>query len=346
MSAGRFADGLEERAAAMLPEAVFRYFRQGSRDSTSTAEAVAAWDRHRFLPQVLRDVTEVDLRTTVLGAELASPFAVAPTAMQRAVHAEGEVAMARGIAAAGSLMVVSSNSGSTFEDIAATGVTFWAQVYVTADRPACLPLLHRAATAGARAVVLTADTPVVGTKHDGEGPTIWELAGPDWSHANFPVGYGSSPGDAKATDLGPQDVEWLARTTGLPVVVKGVLRADDARRCAEAGAAAVWVSNHGGRQFDGAAATADCLESVVAEVGDDVEVYVDGGVRTARHLVTAHALGASAVFMGRPPVYALGTDGSTGVERLLDELDAELVEALMLLGCPSLDRVTPALLHR
>ena len=116
MSAGRFADGLEERAAGVLPEAVFRYFRQGSRDSTSTAEAVAAWERHRFLPQVLRDVTRVDLRTTVLGTELASPFGVAPTAMQRAVHPEGEVAMARGIAAAGSLMVVSSNSGSTFED--------------------------------------------------------------------------------------------------------------------------------------------------------------------------------------------------------------------------------------
>ena len=345
MSSPRYADAVEQRAAELLPEPVYRYLRQGARDGTTTAEASAAWDRFRFLPQVLRDVTDVHLGTTVLGTPLRSPFAVAPTTMQRAVHTEGEAEMGRGVARADSLMVVSSNAGSTFEDIAATGVAWWSQVYVTADRSACLPLVERAVATGARALVLTADTPVVGTKYDGQGPTVWDLLEPEWLHSNFPAGYGDAAGDAKATDLGPQDVEWLGRVSGLPVVVKGVLRADDARRCVDAGARAVWVSNHGGRQLDQAAATADRLADVVAAVGDGCEVYVDGGVRTGRHALAALALGARAVFLGRPPVYALALDGADGVTRLLDELDAELEETLRLAGCPSAARVPAGVLH-
>ena len=344
MTHERYADEVEHLAAALLPEAVYRYVRQGARDGVSAGEATAAWDRVRFLPRVLRDVTDVDLRTTILGTEVSSPFAVAPTAMQSAVHPLGEAGMAQGVADAGSLVVVSSNAGSTFETIGATGAPWWSQVYVTADRPACLPLLERAVSAGARALVLTADTPVVGTKYDGKGETVWDLLEPGWLQTNFPPGYGDSPGDAKATDLGPQDVEWLTQVTGLPVVVKGVLRPDDARRCVEAGAAAVWVSNHGGRQLDQAAATADCLGDVVAAVADACEVYVDGGVRTGRHALAALALGARAVFLGRPPVYALAAHGPAGVTRLLDELGEELAETLQLAGCRAVERVTADLL--
>jgi 4-hydroxymandelate oxidase len=344
VSGERFLDGLEERAAELLPEPVHRYVRQGGQDGVTAGEASAAWDRHRLLPHVLRDVTDVRLATTVLGTELRTPFAVAPTAMQRAAHPDGEVAMARGVAEAGSLMVLSSNAGSTFEEIAATGVPWWLQMYVTADRPTCAPLLESAAATGARAVVLTADTPVVGRKYDGAGPTVWDVMEPGWLQANFPLGYGDAAGDEKATDLGPQDVEWLAETSGLPVVVKGVLRPDDARRCVDAGAAALWVSNHGGRQLDYAAATADCLAGVVAEAGTDVEVYVDGGVRDARHGLVALALGARAVFLGRLPVYALAVDGSAGVCRLLDELTEDLVDGLRLGGCASVSDLGPDLL--
>jgi 4-hydroxymandelate oxidase len=280
---------------------------------------------------VLQDVTEVDLTTTILGTTLRSPFAIAPTTLHRAAHPDGEVATATGAARAGSLMVVSSNAGSTFEDIAATGVTWWVQVYVTADRPTCAPLLERAVAAGAGGVVLTADTPVVGAKYDGDGPTIWESTEPSWLHANFPAGYGQAAGDEKARDLGPRDVEWLGSTTGLPVVVKGVLRPDDARRCLDAGAAALWVSNHGGRQLDQVAATADCLAAVVDAAGA-AEVYVDGGVRRASHALAALALGARAVFLGRLPLYALAVDGAAGVARLLDELGADLADALTLAG--------------
>jgi 4-hydroxymandelate oxidase len=223
-------------------------------------------------------------------------------------------------------------------------VDWWLQMYVMSDRHTGLPLLERAVAAGAAAVVLTVDTSVVGTKYDGAGPSVWDVVEASWLRSNFAAGYGGSPGDEKATDLGPQDVEWLAKATGLPVVVKGVLRSSDARRCLDAGASAVWVSNHGGRQLDYAAATADTLASVVAEVDGSAEVYVDGGVRSARHALAALALGARGVFLGRLPVYALACDGSNGVLRMFADLDKELVEALMLSGCSSVTRVPADLL--
>lgn len=340
----RLVDDLEARARDLLPEPVMRYVRQGSRDGLTAAEAAAAWDRFRFLPHVLRDVTHVDTGTSLLGTPVRSPLAVAPTSMQRAVHPEGELAMARGARGAGTLMVLSSNAGTTMAEVAATGVDWWLQLYVTADRAASVPLLRRAAENGARAVVLTVDTPVVGTKHDGTDPTVWDLAEPGWLRADFPVGHDATVGGGKATDLGPADLAWLTRESGLPVVVKGVLRPDDARRCVDAGAEAVWVSNHGGRQLDGAAATADCLAAVVAEVGPSVEVYVDGGVRSARHVLAALALGARGVFLGRLPVYALAVAGDEGVRRLIEELGDDLAEALRLCGTPSVAAVSAGLL--
>lgn len=341
---GELVDSLEERARRALREPVFRYFRQGARDGVSAAEATAAWDRFRFLPHVLGDVTAVDTTTSLLGASIRSPFAVAPTTLQRAAHRDGEIAMARAVAAAGSLMVVSSNAGSTFEEIGGTGVAWWLQMYVAADRATGRRLVRRAAAAGATAVVLTADTPVVATKYDQMAQTVWDIAEPDWLRVNFEPGYGSAPGDEKATDLGPGDVEALAADSGLPVVVKGVLRADDARRCVDAGASAVWVSNHGGRQLDFAAATADALEAVVQEVAGTAEVYVDGGVRCARHALVALALGARATFLGRLPLYALAVGGEGSVHALLDELRADLAEAMMLAGRPDVACVGPDLL--
>ncbi|HET7386647.1 MAG TPA: alpha-hydroxy acid oxidase [Nocardioidaceae bacterium] len=341
----RFLDTLLDTARARLPEPVFRYYVQGSRDGVSAIEAVAAWDRFRFLPRVLRDVTTVDTTTSLLGTPLATPYAVAPTTQQRAAHPEGEIAMAAAVAAAGSLMVVSSNAGSRFEDIAATGVPWWLQVYVTTERARCLFLLEHAVAAGARAVVLTADTPVVGTKYD-EGETIWEATDPGLLRVNFeadPNELGDA-GAAKATDLSVDDIDWLATTTGLPVVVKGVLRSDEARRCVRAGASAVWVSNHGGRQLDYAAATAHCLEDVAAAVGDTAEVYVDGGIRCGRHALAALALGARAAFLGRLPLYALAADGRDGVAVMFEALDEQLVEAMRLAGCPSTGSVPRDLL--
>jgi 4-hydroxymandelate oxidase len=330
--AARYADAVEEAARASLPAEVHRYVASGSGRSISAREAADAWDVFRFVPRVLRDVTEVDLTTTMLGTEVRSPFAVAPTTLQRAAHPDGEAAMAAGVAEAGGLLVVSSNAGATFEEIADAGAPWWLQMYVTADRSATVPVVERAVAAGARALVLTADTPVVAAKELG-ARTVWDLVEPGWLRGNFPPDRGGDPsGLEKARDLGPQDIAWLAQTFELPVVVKGVLHPADARRCVDAGAAAVWVSNHGGRQLDQAWSAAEALGGVADEVGRDVEVYVDGGVRRGVHALAAAALGARGVFLGRPAYYALAADGAVGVARLLRELADELAEVLRLSG--------------
>jgi 4-hydroxymandelate oxidase len=320
-------DGLEERARATLPGHVFDYVRTGAGGNTTRDEAAEAWAGIRLLPHVLRDVTDVSLATTLLGTTYDVPWAVAPTSAQREVHRDGEPGMLRASAAAGALTVVSSNAATPFASLGEG--PWWLQVYLPADRTLAEPLLERAVAAGASAVVLTVDTPVVARKPT-EGQ-FWEHVPPERVRVNFDTGYASRRGAEKATDLGPHDIGWLAEATGLPVVVKGVLRADDARRCVDAGASAVWVSNHGGRQLDRVVPTAVALPGVVAAV-PGTEVYVDGGIRSGLDVLAALALGARAAFVGRPFVWAL-VEGADGVARLHAELREELTEALRLAGC-------------
>lgn len=344
-------DELRIKAAERLPPPVTEYFNQGSGDSLSTLEAAAAWDRLRFLPRMLRDVSRVSTSTTVLGQQVETPILVAPTAMQRAAHDGGEVATARAVAACGSLMTVSTNSGSRFEDIGATGARWWLQVYVLRDRGLTTTILHRAKAAGASALVLTVDTPVVGRKRNA-GQSIWEVVPDDLLLANIDqAGLPESALD-KADDLTPDVIGWLREVTGLPVVVKGVLRADDARTAVSAGASAVQVSNHGGRQLDLAVASADVLPEIVKAVdGSGAEVYVDGGIRRGEHVLAALALGARAVFIGRPVLWALaagggsGQGGAEGVTGMLAELTDDLAHAMTLAGARSTDELTADLVR-
>ncbi|WBQ06331.1 alpha-hydroxy acid oxidase [Kribbella sp. CA-293567] len=342
----RWIDGLEAAAAEKLPEAVYRYFRQGSAGGISAAEATAAWSSYRLRPRVLTDVSTVDISTTVLGTPVAVPVLVAPTTLQRQADPGGEAAMAAGVAAAGSVLGVSSNAGTAFADLGATGAPWWLQIYVVKNREVTLRMLDAAVAAGARAVVLTADTPVVGRKED-DGPTVWEVIRPGDLLANLDPGEYTDADLAKADDLTPDVIGWLAERTGLPVLVKGVLRGDDAKRCSEAGAAGVIVSNHGGRQLDGAISTAQALPEVAAALaGTSTELYIDGGIRRGEHVLTALALGARAVLLGRPALYALSVGGAAGVTRLLTELGAELEHAMRLVGSPTLADLTPDLLSR
>lgn len=322
-------DGLEERARAVLPPEIFDYIATGAGTSVSAGEAVEAWSRARFMPRVLTDVTTVDLRTRMLEHEYAVPWGVAPTTLQRAVHPDGELAMARACAAAGSVFVVSSNAGTHFADVASTGVDWWLQLYLPSDRNLAAPLLVRAVAAGARALVLTVDAPVVSTKRT--DVNVLDAVDPSWLRVNFDADYDQAPGSQKATDLSAADIEWLTEMTGLPVVVKGVLRKDDALSCVAAGARGVWVSNHGGRQLDRTSATARCLSGVAKCVGTTAEVYVDGGVRSGLDVLSAMSLGATAVFAGRDPLFAL-VEGESGVSRWHEEMRSELTEALRLAG--------------
>jgi 4-hydroxymandelate oxidase len=343
--AHRWLDQVEGIARDRLPPAVFRYLAEGARDEITLAESTEAWRAYRLAPRVLRDVSAVDPSVHLLGERHPFPVGVSPMTLQKAADPDGEIAMARAAAEVGVPLVVSSNSGSTFADIGATGARWWLQMYVAAEREQSLPLLQEAVEAGASAVVLTVDTPLLGTRYPAPGiPKVWEVAEPGWLGANASTTTGLDPADrAKAMDLGPADLAWLHEVTGLPVVVKGVLRPDDAAAAIAGGASAVWISNHGGRQLDQAVATAHAIAPVRDAVGTSAEVYVDGGVRSGLHTLVALALGATAVFVGRPLFYALAAGGEDGVIRALRELAEELLEALQLTGSARLDD-TPGLI--
>lgn len=323
-----WVEALPDLARVVLPAPVAAYVESGADADITRDEATAAWRRLRFAPRVLQEVNRVDLSVTLLGQHLRTPIGVAPTSMQRAGHPEGERAMARGAAEAGALHVVSSNASHPFEEIG--DGPWWLQLYAPADRSAAVALARRAVAAGASALVLTVDTPVPGPK-----PLVrdedWQALDISWHRANLPP----EADPPWAADLSVADLEALRAAVDVPLVVKGVLRPDDARRCVEAGAGAVWVSNHGGRQLDRSIATADALPGVVADVGGDAEVYVDGGLRSGLDVLAALALGADAVFLGRPPFWALAVAGSDGVRRLLDVLGQELAQAMALAGAPT-----------
>jgi 4-hydroxymandelate oxidase len=339
---------LERRAAALLPSEIYDFYAGGSGSETTLRANVTAWQQGWLLPRVLRDVSAVD--TTLSLAHLAvpgspetvlrTPVAVAPTAFHGLVHPEAELATAAGAARAGALFVLSTRCSRRIEDVAAAvagaGGAWWFQVYVTRDRRLTAQMVRRAVACGASALVLTVDAPVLGRKRRNRGDGVVR---PD----EFFVNTGPVPDPAaaeQAADLTFADIGWLAGLgDGVPVLVKGVLRADDAQACVAAGAAGVIVSNHGGRQLDRALPTALALPAVaaaLASAGGRAEAFVDGGVRTGEDVLAALAAGASAVFLGRPVLWALATGGADGVHDLLTGLTSDLAHAMALAGAASL----------
>lgn len=307
-------------AARVLPPDVWGYLSSGG---VSLAEAEEAWASLRLRPRVLRDVAAVDTSLTLYGAALGTPVLVAPTAFHGRVHPSGEAAASAGSAAAGSLMVVATRSDRPVQEI--TG-PFWWQTYVLKDRTHTLALALRARDAGAQAIVVTGDSPYIVGRGGG-----------------LRVPLGDLEQDPAATlDV----VAWLAGVTGLPVLVKGVLRGDDASACVAAGAAGIIVSNHGGRQLDRAVSSATALPEVVAAVGKWVPVLVDGGLRCGLDVLCALALGATAVLVGKPVLWALAAGGAEGVAACLSALTTDLAQSMALAGCASLDDVTPDLVAR
>ena len=343
---------LEARAREVLDPAAFDYISGGADDELTLTDNAQAWDRWRFRPRVLRDVSGVDLSTTVLGHPVTTPILLAPTAYHRLAHPEGECATARAAAATGAAMIVSTMASVPLEDVsaAAPGALLWFQLYVHVDRAVTVSLVRRAEAAGYQALVVTVDTPVLGRRRrDGEGgfslpPGVQaaNLVASGVDHTNL-AHYASSSFDPSLT---PEAISWLCAQTRLPVVVKGVLRGDDAATCIDAGAAAIIVSNHGGRQLDGAIATADALPDVVAEVAGRGEVYVDGGIRRGTDVLRALALGARAVLLGRSAVWGLALGGADGVRAVMAEFADETVRAFTLAGAASCADVTADLLIR
>ena len=338
---------LQRRARKLLPRNIYDYYAGGSGRERTLRANEKAWRQVWLAPRVLRDVSAVDTATTLLGTGFATPLAVAPAGYQGLAYPDGELAAAAGAARAGALYVLSTRSTRRIEDVAAAvaaeGGTWWFQVYLMRDRELSAGLVRRAAAAGAAALVLTVDTPVVGRKRRDIGEAVG-------SERNFLVNLGPLDDMSRAvqaSDLTLADIRRLSGIGGgLPVVVKGVLRGDDARACRDSGAAAVIVSNHGGRQLDGALPTALALPGVAAALavtGDrpaaefaGCEIYADGGIRTGEDALAALALGARAVFLGRPALWALACGGAGGVQELLDGLTDDLAHALALAGAASL----------
>jgi 4-hydroxymandelate oxidase len=331
---------LQRRARKLLSRPVYDYYAGGSGRERTRRASAKAWQQVWLAPRVLRDVSAVDTGVRLLGTEFSTPLGVAPTGFHGLAHPDGEVATAAGAARAGALFVLSTRSTRRIEDVAgavaAAGGTWWFQVYLMRDRGLTARLVRRAAAAGAAALVLTADTPVVGRKRrDSDDGVV--------SDEDFLVNLGPLEdlgAASQAANATFADIGWLREVGGgLPVVVKGVLRGDDAAACRAHGAAAVIVSNHGGRQLDGALPSALALPEVAAalgtETGQDCEVYADGGIRTAEDALAALALGAGAVFLGRPALWALACGGTDGVQALLDGLTDDLSHAMALAGAPS-----------
>jgi len=342
----------ERLAEERLEPGPWTYLSGGSGDEWTLRENCAAFARWTFRPRVLCDVSEVSTTTTVLGNRVDLPVVVAPVAYQQLYHPDGECATARGAAAAGTGMAVSTFSTRTHEEIAAAapGLMQWCQLYVFQDREVTREHLAGAAAAGCSAVVLTVDTPRL-AQRERDLRVGFEIP-PDLPlpYARATIGDApQNPADQFAL-LDPsvswRDLEWIAGEGKLPVVLKGVITAEDAELAAEHGAAAVVVSNHGGRQLDGAPATLDSLPEVAEAVAGRVEVYLDGGIRRGTDVAKALALGARAVLAGRAPVFGLAVEGDDGVHHVLEILRDELALTLCLLGCTSPDELTPARVQR
>jgi 4-hydroxymandelate oxidase len=348
---------MEQEARGRIGEMAYAYYAGAAEDELLLAENVAAWRRWRLHPRVLVDVTTISTATSLLGTPVASPVMVAPTALHSMAHPDGEVATACGAAAAGACMVLSSLATRSLEDVAAAtpGAPRWMQVYVVRDRRRTAEMVERAAAAGYGALVLTADAPVGGLRlREIQGRVrlpddlqLPNIAGPGEGYAHAGAG-GFMAAVARDFDasLAFDDLAWLAGVSGLPVVVKGVARADDAVRCVEAGASAVIVSNHGARQLDDAPPTADVLGEIADAVGGRAEVYVDGGVRRPADVVKAIALGATGVLLGRPVLWALATGGSEGVCSLRRWFDAALRRVRARCGAPTLGAIDRSLVRR
>lgn len=372
-TAERLMNVKDARAAARrrLPSVVFDYVDGAADDEITMRRNEAAFAAVEFRPKMGSGETDPFLGVEVLGTSVDLPVLLAPCGLVRLMHPDGAAGVARAAASRGTLSVLSTVAGSPIEAVVAdAGVKLWFQLYAAGGRPEADQLCGRAADAGVDVLVVTVDTPALGNRErdlrHGVSPPLridarnaaplgaQVLLRPRWatqlavtgvrlaSRGAGPTGRGGGLLQSVASPFSWDDIAYFRRRWAGRLVVKGVLTADDGRRAADAGADAVVVSNHGGRQLDCAPATLRALPEMVEAVGSDLEVYLDGGIRRGSHVIAALALGARAVFIGRPYLYGLAAAGERGVVRILDVLRAEMRRTMTLLGCSSVAELGPA----
>ena len=346
-------DAFESAARASLPTMTYDFIAGGAEDERTVAANRAAFAGRTLRNRVLVNVGTRDTRTALLGLDLPHPILLAPTALHKVAHPEGELATARGAAAAGALYTVSTATSTRLEDIAqaAPDGPRWFQLYHLGAREASEQLIAHAIATGHRTIALTVDVPLLGRRERDlrnafalpDGVAMAHAYEPAWA----PPGEDRSRGWASpiaSANLTWADLAWIREAAGgVPVLLKGIVRGDDARRALDQGVDGIWVSNHGGRQLDGAIATLDALVEVVAAVGGRCPIIVDGGIRRGTDVLKALALGADAIAIGRPQMYGLAIGGAGGVQRVVELLRAELDLAMALVGAPALADLTPDL---
>jgi len=363
-------EDMRRLARRRLPDAVFDYLDGGAEGEFTLRENCRAFEALTLRPRNAIAVPECDLRTTVLGDQLAFPALLAPVGYSRMMHPQGEVAAARGAGAAGTAYILSTISGHKLEDVrAATSGPLWYQLYLIGGREASEAALERARLAGFSALAVTIDTGTAGMRErDVRNGTAQLMSGNLFGMIPFLSQFFSRPGWVASFLLdggihklpnviipgsGPmalidvaaalatsvvtwKDFEWLRKAWPGPIVVKGVLTGEDARRSIDAGAAGLIVSNHGGRQLDSVSATLRALPEIVKAVNGQIEVLMDGGIRRGSDIVKAICMGARAVLVGRAYAYGLGAAGEAGVHRSIEILRADLLRTMKLLGCTSI----------
>jgi len=348
----------ESLAKHHLSQMAFDYYSGGARDEITLRDNRNAFTRVKFRPRMLVDVSEINLNTKILGEPLQIPILIAPMAFQCLAHLDGEIATATAAASAGAGMILSTLATKSLEEVAdvPNGLK-WFQLYIHKDRGLTRALVERAYTAGYKGLCLTVDAPVLGNR---ERDHRNEFTLPSHLHpANLTSVLGLDIPQEKgesgllsyfAQQMNPaltwKDLEWLQSVSPLPLIIKGILREDDAVRAVEYGAQAIVVSNHGGRQLDGAIASLDALAEIVAAVDGKIEVLLDGGIRRGTDILAALALGAKAILIGRPILWGLAVAGEVGVSHVLWLLKNELTTAMALSGCPALENIDSSLVKR
>ena len=349
---------LENHATRVLPKMVLDYYRSGANEEVSLAENKEAFLRYQIYPRMLQNVKTPSLSTSIQGQQISMPICLAPTAMHCMAHPDGEKATARAAASVGTCMCLSTLSTVSLEDVAATGPGLrWFQLYVYSDRQATLDLVRRAESSGYQAIALTVDTPILGNRYADERnkfslPPHLKLA--NFTHeekSKLQATSGSSLSEYFASILaantGWDIVKWLKSVTFLPIIIKGIHTGEDAQLAVEHGADGIWVSNHGARQLDTVPSTIDMLSEVVRCVDpSQIEIYMDGGIRYGTDVLVALAVGARAVFIGRPVLWALSYDGEKGVSLVLELLRKELELALILSGCKDVTSIPKEITKR
>ncbi|GAB2293231.1 hydroxyacylglutathione hydrolase glo4 [Dionaea muscipula] len=338
----------EKLARKILPKMFYDFFSGGADDQYTLRENIEAFSRITIRPRILIDVSHIDMSTTIMGHKISAPIMIAPTAMHKLAHPDGEIATAKAAAACKTIMVLSLMSTCTIEEVASCcNAVRFLQLYVFKKREISACLVERAERHGYKAIVLTVDTPRLGRREadiknkmislqlkNFDGLMSTEVSNDEGSGVEA---FASRMHDSS---LCWKDIRWLRSITKLPILIKGILTREDATKAVEVGVDGILVSNHGARQLDFTPATISALEEVVSAVGGKVPVLLDGGVRRGTDVFKALALGAQGVLVGRPVIYGLAAKGEYGVKRVVSMLKDELELTMALAGCPSIKDIT------